>query len=64
MNHHDQAVGTALGASLGLIKSFTIMTMITWEAALDTAILASIGAAAGLTVSSGLRWAKSKIRKS
>jgi hypothetical protein len=57
----DQTTGAAIGGLLGFIKSLSIMTMITWEAAIDTAILAGIGALVGFLVTALLKYLKRKI---
>lgn len=65
MSHPNtqEAAGAAIGGTLGLIKSYIVLGNITWAVAVDTAILALIGAVVGFVATAALKFCKDKIKK-
>lgn len=65
--HHpanENILGAAMGSALGIIKSLTMFSMISWEAAFDTVILGALGAGGGLIVTGAWKLIKKKFFKS
>lgn len=48
---HDHTAGAAVGGALGFIKSLTMISMLSWAAVLDTAVLSGVGTLIGLLIS-------------
>lgn len=59
--HSQEAAGTAIGGTLGFIKSLTLISAITWNAAFETAVLALIGATVGFLTTLFWKWLKKKL---
>lgn len=47
----DNTVGVKLGGTLGLIKGLMMISMVSWTAVFDTAILSGVGTLIGLLIS-------------
>lgn len=58
---HESTVGTAVGGTLGFLKSLTIVTHLSFAAVMDTAILSAVGALVGFFVTWLLKKLKTKI---
>lgn len=61
---YKESVGAAIGGTLGLIKSYLLFSMVSWEVLVDTMILSAAGALVGFLVTSLLKYLKSKFKKS
>lgn len=57
---HDQAAGAAIGGTLGLLKSLTVITTLNWTTVAETAILAAVGAGVGFMVTGALKFLKNQ----
>lgn len=58
----QQASGAAVGGIVGFLKSLTLITMISWGAVIDTALLSGIGTIVGLMVTTAWKFLKTKFR--
>jgi hypothetical protein len=57
----EQTAGAAIGGTLGLIKSLSIITVLTWQSVWETAALAAVGALVGFLITALLKYLKRKI---
>lgn len=48
---HEHAAGAAVGGTLGFVKGLMLISMVSWGAILDTAILSGVGTLVGLMIS-------------
>lgn len=46
----EHTVGAAIGTALGFVKSLTMISMVSWGAVLDTAVLSGVGTLVGLLI--------------
>lgn len=58
---HQSTVGTAVGGTIGFLKSLTIVTHLSLAAVVDTAVLSAVGALVGFLVTWLLKKLKTKI---